>query len=78
MAMFINRLIFFVVSWWSDIPDLQSNENNEACSEACPPGAATIVLVGSWHIMYVNHNDDAAVDSPPHRLELPIGERNIS
>jgi hypothetical protein len=78
MAMSINRLIFFVVSWWSGIPDLQPNENNEACCEAWPLGAFTIVLVGSWHIMYVNHDDDADVDSPPHRLELPIGECIIS
>jgi len=78
MAMFINRLIFFVVSWWSGIPDLQTNENNEACCEAWLPGAApTIVLVGSWHIMYVNHDDDD-LDSPPHRLKLPIGECIIS
>jgi hypothetical protein len=52
MARFLDRVILFVVSWWSNNQDPQQNENNEARGEARRRGStSTVVPAGSCHIM---------------------------
>jgi hypothetical protein len=71
MARFLDRVILFVVSWWSNNQDPQQNENNEARGEARRRGStSTVVPAGSCHIM--SANIDAA--SYSHHMESPIGE----
>jgi hypothetical protein len=71
MAWFLHPLILFVVNWWSDTPDLQPYENDEAYCEACCTGSSSIfVPAGSCHIMPINsHEDDAAFSL--HHSEAP-------
>ncbi|RLN03951.1 hypothetical protein C2845_PM13G11270 [Panicum miliaceum] len=74
MAWFFHPLILFVVNRWSDTPDLQTNEIDEAYCKACCTGSSSFFLpAGSCHIMPINsHEDDAAFSL--HHTEAPIGE----
>nr|TKV91044.1 hypothetical protein SEVIR_9G069200v2 [Setaria viridis] len=73
MARFLDRVILFVVSWWSNNQDPQQIENNEACGEARRGSTSTVVPVGSCHIM--SHNIDAAAAASSHRTEPHIEEQ---
>jgi hypothetical protein len=70
MARFLDRLILFVTSWWSSMPDTQCSccEHKEATSST-----PNVVLVGFCHVTPTNI-DDGVVASSPHHMEPPRGE----
>ncbi|KAL6644290.1 hypothetical protein ACP70R_015898 [Stipagrostis hirtigluma subsp. patula] len=73
MARFLDRIILFVISLWSDIPDLQSNRNVDTyCKPRYASASPSGILAGSCHLTQSgNHDDDDATS--PSQQEPRIG-----
>ncbi|KAG0519846.1 hypothetical protein BDA96_08G021500 [Sorghum bicolor] len=67
MARFLDRLILFITSWWSNMPDPRCS----CCGHKEAKGSTpTVVPVGFCHIT-PTHVDGDDADSSPHYMEPP-------